>query len=140
MAYDIGLNIVKQKDALFIMLEYRQKSPIANRYGKSCIPIFPEALAILKKYDMKPETMPRPESHVLNRHLKFALGLIGASPKICIKHARHTFINYARNIIGLPEGTIATICGHASIRTTEESYLNRGLDTVMKDLQRLQLI
>ncbi len=132
--------LVTQKGKLFIILPFRQKSPIAKRYGKSCIPILPEALKILQKYGMKPETMPRPESHVLNRHLKFALGLIGASPQICIKHARHTFINWSRNVLGLPEGTIATICGHASIKTTEQSYLNRGLDTVLKDLERLQII
>jgi integrase len=96
-------------------------------------------LATLKKYDMNPELMPRPESHTLNRHLKFALGLINASSKICIKHARHTFINWARNELGLPEGTIATIAGHSSIRTTEQSYLNRGLETVLKDLKRLNL-
>jgi integrase len=120
----------------FIYIPYRQKSPIAKRYGEAYIPILPEVQALIDKYGGI-DHLPKDEE--ANEKLKYVWGKIDAPKDMQLRHARHTYINYLRNEYGLKESTIALIVGHRSTRTTEESYLHKDINTLFKDLQRANL-
>jgi integrase/recombinase XerD len=123
----------------YIVKEYREKSPIAKRYGKSIVPILKEAHTFLDKYGKNPDNFPKPDSHEVNDLLKIAWEIIGVTEEMALKNSRHTFINYARSVLGLPEEAIIAIVGHSTVRTTEESYLIRDIEMVENDLKRANL-
>jgi integrase len=123
----------------YIIKEYRYKSPVLERYGKSIVPIFERAKIFLDKYGVNPDLWHKPDSHDVNDALKIAWEIIGVRSDMALKNSRHTFINYARTILGLPEHAITNIVGHSSVRTTEKSYLIRDVETVEQDLKRAGL-
>lgn len=131
--------ITHENGRKYIVKEYREKSPTLERYGKSIVPIFARAEVFLDKYNNNPKEFPRPDSHDVNDALKIAWEIIGVRNDMALKNARHTFINYVRKALGLPEGAIATIVGHASVCTTEDSYLIRDIEIVEQDLKRANL-
>lgn len=129
-------NLVMHEGRQFIHIPYRDKSPIADRYGESNMPILPEVQTLIDKYGGI-GNLPKDES--AGKKLKYVWGRIGAPKGMQLRHARHTFINYARTELGLKESTIALIVGHSDVRTTEEHYLMRDINTLFMDLQRAKV-
>lgn len=118
----------------YIYLPYRDKSPLKKRYGKSYIPILPQLQSLIDKHKGI-DNLPKDKD--ANRKLKFVWGAIQAPRDMCLKNARHTFLNYARTTLGIPEQTLIMIVGHSTVRTTEESYLQRNIQTLSNDLKKL---
>lgn len=131
--------VLHESGRWYIMKEFREKSPKLERYGKSIVPIFERAKVFIDKYGMNPDLWQKPDSHDVNDSLKIAWEILGVRQDMAVKHARHTFINYARTVLGLPENAITNIVGHTSVRTTETSYLIRDIETVEQDLKRANL-
>lgn len=133
-------NLITYKGKEYILIPYRQKSPIMRRYGKSFIPIHSKLKKLIKKYGSL-EDLPCKDkvNHNINRHLKYFWGKCEISPKCALKHSRHTFINYANKTWGLHKDTLQIIVGHSdkNTRTLDEHYLDVNLETLAKHLEHI---
>lgn len=127
-------NLINVAGEEFIFIEYRLKSPLLKRYGRSYAPIFEKTKALIAKYGSI-ENLPRLDN--CNVLLKYIWGKIDAPRNVSLKNARHTFINYAKGTLGYSIEDIATMVGHSSIRTTQESYLDHEtyLQTLISNLK-----
>ena len=129
-------NIEVHDNKEFIHISFRRKSPKMKKYGESFVPILPEAKAMIDKYGGLGDL---PKQDDCNRKLKYLWGRIDVRRDMSLKNARQTFVNYARDILGLPDTTIALMVGHNSVKTTRKSYLSSGLTTILHDLKRASL-
>ena len=99
------------------------------------IPILPQAMKILEKYDYK---LPVISNVKYNEYLKIVAQAAGIDKPISSHWARHTGATLLLNE-GVEMKIISRICGHSSIRITEQIYAKLLDETVVKAVQDLDI-
>ncbi len=79
-------SILEIQGEKFLYIEYRLKSPLMKRYGRSYAPIFESTQALIDKYEGI-QNLPRLDN--CNKLLKYIWGKINAPRNISLKNARH---------------------------------------------------
>lgn len=97
------------------------------------IPLLPEALEILKKYETQPllkssdRLLPVSSNQKMNAYLKELVDICGIQKNLTMHVARHTFATSVTLSNGVPMETVSKMLGHTSIKTTQ--IYARILDT-----------
>lgn len=99
------------------------------------IPLLPPALDILRKYDNK---LPLTSNVKYNEYLKVVAQAAGLDYKISTHWARHTGATILLNE-GVDMGVVAKICGHSSIKITEQIYAKLLDETVVDAVYKLKI-
>ncbi len=134
-------NLITYKNRQFIVIDFRRKSPIMKRYGKSIVPVHKKLSLLIAKYNgLDNLPMKKNENSTTNKHLKFFWGKISVTPQMALKNARHTFSNYARKYWRLHKDTIQIITGHANreTKTLDMHYLDENLETLYAHLENIK--
>lgn len=95
------------------------------------IPLVKKAVDILEKYDYKP---PVTSNTKYNLYIKAVMASAGINKPVTSHWARHTGATMLLNM-GVPLETIAKICGHSSMRITEQIYAKLLDETVVDDIK-----
>jgi site-specific recombinase XerD len=91
---------------------------------KSRIPLLPQSIAILEKYQDHPVTenkglcLPMLSNQKMNAYLKEIADVCGFQLVLTMHIARHTFATWALSK-GVPLETVGQILGHSSLKTTQ---------------------
>ncbi|MBN8720084.1 MAG: site-specific integrase [Sediminibacterium magnilacihabitans] len=99
---------------------HRKKTESASR-----IPILPEALAIMNKYDDHPQcvnkdrVLPVLTNQKMNEYLKEIGDKCGITKKFTTHIARHTFATTVTLGNGVPIETVSKMLGHKNLKTTQ---------------------
>jgi len=89
------------------------------------LPLLPEALSIIEKYqdhpatDGKPWIFPRITNQRVNAYLKEIADLCGINLNLTFHMARHTFATTVTLSNGVPIETVSKILGHTNLKTTQ---------------------
>jgi integrase len=109
----------------------------------SRIPLLPQALAILSKYEKHPRcladglVLPVLSNQKMNSYLKEIADLCGIQKHLTFHIARHTFATTITLSNGVPIETVSKILGHTNLRTTQ--HYAKILDTkVSQDMIALR--
>lgn len=123
-----------------------EKWIIINRkktYGRSPIPLLPQALAIINKYKDDPETLakktllPVNSNQRMNGYLKEIGDITGITKNLTMHLARHTFATTVTLANGVPIETVSKMLGHSSIKTTQ--IYSKVVDTkISNDMKALK--
>lgn len=123
-----------------------QKVYITNRdknQNRSFIPLVPQALEVIEKYQNHPYCLARKVSlpvfsnAYMNRILKQIMVVTGIKTHMTTHVARKTCASYFINN-GVPIQSVSAMLGHRSIKTTENNYYKRSEDAVIRDFQELE--
>lgn len=98
------------------------------------IPLLPEALRILNKYNGK---LPRISNVKYNEYLKIVAMAARVDKPISSHWARHTGATLLLNS-GVDMNTISKICGHSSIKITEQIYAKLLNETIVDALTKIK--
>lgn len=99
---------------------FRQKTDSPTR-----LPLLPEALAILKKYEnhkgreITGQLLPVPSNQKMNAYLKEIADLCEIHKELSSHIARHTFATTVTLGNGVPIETVSKMLGHKSIKQTQ---------------------
>jgi site-specific recombinase XerD len=91
----------------------------------SRIPLLPQALKILQKYESHPlcvskeVLLPMPSNQKMNAYLKEIADLCGIAKKMTFHTARHTFATTITLTNGVPIETVGKMLGHRNLKTTQ---------------------
>jgi site-specific recombinase XerD len=91
----------------------------------SRIPLLPEAITILKKYEDDPEcthrgkVLPVLSNQKMNAYLKEIADLCEINKRLTYHLARHTFATTVTLSNGVPMETVSKMLGHKNLRTTQ---------------------
>lgn len=141
-----GLSYIDVKDFDYKAIKTRkdgQKMYNPNRTKtktRSFIPLVPQALEIIDKYQNHPYCLARKVSlpvlsnAYMNRILKQIMVITGIKTHLTTHVARKTCASYFINN-GVPIQSISAMLGHRSIKTTEKHYYDRSEDAVVRDFQ-----
>lgn len=99
------------------------------------VPLFPEALAILKEYDYQ---LPVVSLKTINEHLKEIAVICNIKINLTSHTARKTFGIIAMERDGFSLEALSHMLGHKSIKTTEKHYARVRKRTVEKQLLNLR--
>ncbi|MCT4589485.1 MAG: site-specific integrase [Carboxylicivirga sp.] len=118
-----------------------QRTKTKNR---CVVPLFPNALRILAKYDNHPyciqkgTVLPVYVNQKMNCYLKDVPMLCGVSKNLTMHMARHTFATSITLTNGIPIETVAKMLGHTSLKTTQiyARIVESKISDEMKELQR----
>lgn len=97
------------------------------------IPLLPEALEILKKYEgqqlikSSDRLLPVSSNQKMNAYLKELVDICGIQKNLTMHVARHTFATSVTLSNGVPMETVSKMLGHTSLKTTQ--IYARILDT-----------
>lgn len=97
------------------------------------IPLLPAALDILEKYGWK---LPLISNQKYNKYLKEVAKAAGVSKPITTHWARHTGATLLLNA-GVPMEIVSKVCGHASIKMTEQIYAKMFDETVVDAIDNI---
>jgi len=112
--------IAKGMDGEQWIFTQRKKTDSPSR-----IPLLPEALKILQKYENSPlclnkgVLLPMPSNQKMNAYLKEIADLCGLSKKMTFHTARHTFATTITLTNGVPIETVGKMLGHRNLKTTQ---------------------
>jgi integrase len=116
----------------------RQKTDVPSR-----IPLLPQALDILAKYEHHPASerrglaLPVLSNQKMNAYLKEIADLCGIQKYLTYHIARHTFATTVALSNGVPIETVSKILGHTNLKTTQ--HYAKILDVkVSQDMQALR--
>jgi site-specific recombinase XerD len=116
----------------------RQKTDVPSR-----IPLLPEALNILARYEHHPAAerrglaLPVLSNQKMNAYLKEIADLCGIQKYLTYHIARHTFATTVALSNGVPIETVSKILGHTNLKTTQ--HYAKILDVkVSQDMQALR--
>ena len=108
------------------------------------VPLLPQAIVILQKYENSPVTqnrvklLPVNSNQKMNEYLKELAGICGINKNLSMHVARHTFATSVTLSNGVPIETVSKMLGHTSLKTTQ--IYARILDSkISKDMERLKL-
>jgi site-specific recombinase XerD len=113
-------NIITGIDGNEWISVFRQKTDSPTR-----LPLLPEALAILKKYEKHPgreitgQLLPIPSNQKMNAYLKEIADLCEIKKELSSHIARHTFATTITLGNGVPIETVSKMLGHKSIKQTQ---------------------
>jgi integrase len=109
----------------------------------SRIPLLPQALDILSKYENHPHclirgmALPVLSNQKMNSYLKEVADLCGIQKHLTFHIARHTFATTITLSNGVPIETVSKILGHTNIKTTQ--HYAKILDLkVSQDMEALR--
>jgi integrase len=89
------------------------------------IPLLPQAILILQKYENFPITqnrlklLPVHSNQKMNEYLKELAGICGIKKNLSMHVARHTFATSITLSNGVPIETVSKMLGHTSLKTTQ---------------------
>lgn len=110
--------LVKQPDGTLWIRTYRKKTKISSN-----IPVLPEALNIINKYNCNQNhneaVLPVPSNQKLNAYLKEIADLCGINKALTFHIARHTFATTVTMMNGVSIESVSKMLGHKNIRTTQ---------------------
>jgi site-specific recombinase XerD len=116
----------------------RQKTDVPSR-----IPLLPQALNILARYEHHPASerrglaLPVLSNQKMNAYLKEIADLCGIQKHLTFHIARHTFATTVTLSNGVPIETVSKILGHTNLKTTQ--HYAKILDVkVSQDMQALR--
>ena len=118
----------------------RQKTDTPSR-----IPLLPQALSILKKYDkdpqceMKGQLLPVLSNQKMNSYLKEIAVLCRINKVITFHLARHTFATTVTLTNGVPMESVSKMLGHRNLKTTQQ-YAKIVDVKVSEDMKKLKQI
>ncbi|WP_075603132.1 site-specific integrase [Saccharicrinis aurantiacus] len=119
-------NILFEQDGLWIN-KVRQKVKTAE-----CnIPLAPNAVKILQKYDFK---LPIVSNQKYNTHLKTIASLLGINKKLTSHVGRKTYATYLLNK-DVPIETVSALLGHSNISITQKAYAKVLHMKIAKDIR-----
>jgi site-specific recombinase XerD len=107
------------------------------------VPLLPQAIVILQKYENSPVTqnlvklLPLNSNQKMNEYLKELAGICGINKNLSMHVARHTFATSVTLSNGVPIETVSKMLGHTSLKTTQ--IYARIVDTkISKDMENLK--
>ena len=107
------------------------------------VPLLPEALNILKRYEVHPQSLnnnrllPVSSNQKMNAYLKEIADVCGINKKITFHVARHTFATTVTLLNGVSIESVSKMLGHTNIKTTQ--HYARILDIkISEDMQLLK--
>jgi len=118
----------------------RQKTDSPSR-----IPLLPQALCILKKYDKDPQCeikgqlLPVLSNQKMNSYLKEIAVLCRINKVITFHLARHTFATTVTLTNGVPMESVSKMLGHRNLKTTQQ-YAKIVDVKVSEDMKKLKQI
>lgn len=118
----------------------RQKTDSPSR-----IPLLPQALSILKKYDKDPQCeikgqlLPVLSNQKMNSYLKEIAVLCRINKAITFHLARHTFATTVTLTNGVPMESVSKMLGHRNLKTTQQ-YAKIVDVKVSEDMKKLKQI
>ncbi|SEJ68461.1 Site-specific recombinase XerD [Dyadobacter koreensis] len=118
----------------------RQKTDSPSR-----IPLLPQALSILKKYDKDPQCeikgqlLPVLSNQKMNSYLKEIAVLCRINKVITFHLARHTFATTVTLTNGVPMESVSKMLGHRNLKTTQQ-YAKIVDVKVSEDMKKLKQI
>lgn len=118
----------------------RQKTDSPSR-----IPLLPQALSILKKYDKDPQCeikgqlLPVLSNQKMNSYLKEIAVLCRINKVITFHLARHTFATTVTLTNGIPMESVSKMLGHRNLKTTQQ-YAKIVDVKVSEDMKKLKQI
>lgn len=106
-----------------------------KKTGKSfIIPMFPEALKILHKYNDK---LPIISNVKYNEYLKIVAMAAKIDKPLSSHWARHTGATLLLNK-GINMNIVSKVCGHSSIRITEQIYAKMLDETIVEEVMKIK--
>jgi len=131
--------IIKGIDGQQWIFTTRQKTNTASR-----IPLLPQALQIIQKYEHHPEcadqdkVLPVLSNQKMNSYLKEIADVCGINKELTFHIARHTFATSVTLANGVSIESVSKMLGHKNMRTTQ--HYAKILDSkVSEDMQLLKL-
>ncbi|GLU51570.1 transposase [Dyadobacter frigoris] len=118
----------------------RQKTDSPSR-----IPLLPQALSVLKKYDKDPQCeikgqlLPVLSNQKMNSYLKEIAVLCRINKVITFHLARHTFATTVTLTNGVPMESVSKMLGHRNLKTTQQ-YAKIVDVKVSEDMKKLKQI
>lgn len=118
----------------------RQKTDSPSR-----IPLLPQALSILKKYDKDPQCeikgqlLPVLSNQKMNSYLKEIAVLCRINKVVTFHLARHTFATTVTLTNGVPMESVSKMLGHRNLKTTQQ-YAKIVDVKVSEDMKKLKQI
>ncbi|WP_254411025.1 site-specific integrase [Dyadobacter diqingensis] len=118
----------------------RQKTDTPSR-----IPLLPQALSILKKYDKDPQCeikgqlLPVLSNQKMNSYLKEIAVLCRIDKVITFHLARHTFATTVTLTNGVPMESVSKMLGHRNLKTTQQ-YAKIVDVKISEDMKKLKQI
>ena len=120
------------------LISKRQKTDITAR-----IPLLPQALRIVDKYENDPQcilterVLPILSNQKMNAYLKEIADLCGINKNLTYHIARHTFATTVTLSNGVPIETVSKMLGHRNIKTTQHyaKILDIKISMDMKQLR-----
>lgn len=111
------------------------------------IPLLPEALEILKKYETSPflkcnRLLPVSSNQKMNAYLKELVDICGIQKNLTMHVARHTFATSVTLSNGVPMETVSKMLGHTSLKTTQiyarilDSKISHDMNQLKKKLHK----
>ncbi|WP_342083560.1 site-specific integrase [Dyadobacter sp. OTU695] len=111
--------------------------------SRSSIPLLPEAINILNKYENHPQCastsrlLPVLSNQKMNAYLKEIADVCGIEKNITFHLARHTFATTVTLANGVPTESVSKMLGHRDLRTTQ-LYAKVIDSKISEDMRRLK--
>lgn len=111
---------------------------------KAMIPLLPEAMEIIQKYEESPDRLikgsllPVRSNQKMNAYLKEVANICGIKKNLTFHMARHTFATTVTLSNGVPIESVSAMLGHTNIKTTQHyaKILQSKVGEDMKALRR----
>ena len=120
-------HIKRDGDNVYILME-RNKTDVP-----ATIPLLPEALEILEKYNYK---LPVPSNQKYNAYLKELQDICNIKTELHTHICRHTCATLMLNN-GVPLTTVSKILGHSKTKETEKTYAKFLPSTIISDVNNV---
>jgi integrase len=107
------------------------------------IPILPQAMKLIKKYEDHPEcenqgkVLPVLSNQKMNSYLKEIADLSGITKELTFHIARHTFATTITLANGVPIETVSKLLGHKSLKQTQH-YAKILDNKISEDMKKLR--
>jgi integrase len=110
--------------------------------SKSLVPLLPQSLSILEKYDFMEKgrtekLLPVPTNQKMNAYLKEIADVCGIHKTLTSHLGRHTFATTVTLTNNVPIETVSAMLGHKSLRTTQ-IYAKVVEEKVGRDMAKLK--
>jgi len=125
LAYIDAQNLTQNNLSIGIDCEVWLKTNRAKTDSSVNLPILPQAMQIIKKYQTDPvvshsgKLLPSISNMKFNAYLKEVADICGITKNLTSHMARHTFATTVTLTNGVPIETVSRMLGHANIRTTQ---------------------
>jgi integrase len=125
LAYIDAQNLTQSNLSIGIDCEVWLKTNRAKTDSSVNLPILPQAMQIIRKYQTDPvvshsgKLLPSISNMKFNAYLKEVADICGINKNLTSHMARHTFATTVTLTNGVPIETVSRMLGHSNIRTTQ---------------------